>query len=165
VFTNSKKGSFKGQMDNDRTGVTILTNGCEFNGKLYCRGSTRIGGKIEGEIVSEGLLIIEDEAIIQANITAEEAVILGRVKGKLTAKIRVELCPSCSFDGDIAAPVLVIKEGAHFNGRSQMLTMAAEEKSPNHAKKPQESRQNGPKVGNFENGADIAAMSEVPVNA
>ena len=55
--------------------VTILTSGCHFSGKLYCRGSTRIGGKIDGEIVSEGLLIIEEEAQINANVKADEAII------------------------------------------------------------------------------------------
>lgn len=109
------------KVDNVRdTAVTILTSGCHFNGKLYCRGSTRIGGTIEGEIVSEGLLIIEDEAKINANIKAEEAVIQGAVQGKLEAMGRVELCASSSFTGDIVTPVLVIREGAHFNGRASM---------------------------------------------
>ena len=51
--------------------VTILTSGCHFSGKLYCRGSSRIGGRIEGEIVSEGLLIVEEEALITAEVRAD----------------------------------------------------------------------------------------------
>ena len=43
--------------------VTILTGGCHFSGKMFCRGSTRVGGKVDGEIVSEGLLIVEQEAV------------------------------------------------------------------------------------------------------
>jgi len=100
--------------------VTILTSGCHFNGKLYCRGSTRIGGKIEGEIISEGLLIIEEEALISADIKADEVVIQGRIQGRLEARGRVELCSTCSFEGDILTPILVITEGAQFNGRSSM---------------------------------------------
>jgi len=100
--------------------VTILTSGCHFSGKLFCRGSSRIGGRIEGEIVSEGLLIIEEGAFITAEIVAEEAVIQGHVKGKLRAKGRVELCATSHFEGDISTPSLVINEGAQFNGRSHM---------------------------------------------
>lgn len=100
--------------------VTILTNGCHFKGKLYCRGSTRIGGKVEGEIISEGLLIIEEEAKILADINADEVILQGRLEGRLEAKGRVELCSSCSFKGDVITPVLVIKEGAHFNGSANM---------------------------------------------
>jgi cytoskeletal protein CcmA (bactofilin family) len=47
--------------------ITILTPGCHFTGKLYCHGSSRIGGKVDGEIVSEGVLIIEEEAQINAD--------------------------------------------------------------------------------------------------
>ena len=100
--------------------VTILTSGCHFSGKLYCRGSSRIGGRIDGEIISEGLLIIEEGATIDAEVTAEEAVIQGKVTGRLNAKSRIELCASSEFNGDIVTPSLVITEGAVFNGAALM---------------------------------------------
>ncbi|NBQ53170.1 MAG: polymer-forming cytoskeletal protein [Proteobacteria bacterium] len=100
--------------------VTILTSGCHFSGKLYCRGSSRIGGKIEGQIISEGILIIEEGATILAEVKADEVIIQGKVNGRLEAKIRVELYPQSRFDGDIVTPVLVVNEGAQFNGRSIM---------------------------------------------
>lgn len=102
------------------TAVTILTSGCHFVGKLYCRGSSRIGGRIEGEIISEGLLIVEDEAVIQAEIKAEEVVVQGRISGRLDAKGRIELHPSSHFQGDISTPILIISEGAQFNGSCTM---------------------------------------------
>ena len=43
IKTSSKK--------NDAA-VTILTAGCHFTGKLYCRGSSRIAGEIEGQVIS-----------------------------------------------------------------------------------------------------------------
>lgn len=100
--------------------VTILTSGCHFSGKLYCKGSTRIGGRIDGEIISEGLLILEEGATVCADIRADEIVVQGKVEGTVVAKSRVELSASCSFNGDIASPSLVIEEGACFNGRSNM---------------------------------------------
>lgn len=111
--------------------VTILTPGCHFNGKLYCKGSSRIGGRIEGEIISEGLLIIEEEAIITAKIQAEEAVIQGQVKGQLEATSRVELTSTSRFDGDVITPSLVINEGAIFNGNTTMKSLDREEKIVN----------------------------------
>jgi cytoskeletal protein CcmA (bactofilin family) len=105
-------------------GVTILTAGCHFDGKLYCRGSSRIGGKIEGQIVSEGLLIIEEGAAIHAEIKAEEAVIQGQVEGKIDCTNRLELHRTARFSGDIHTPVLIINEGASFNGRAAMPSSA-----------------------------------------
>lgn len=104
----------------DANAVTILTSGCHFNGKLYTKGASRIGGRIEGSIVSEGLLVIEEEAEIVAEIRAEEVIIQGRVQGKLIASGRVELCPTAEFDGDITTSSLIVREGAKFNGRATM---------------------------------------------
>ncbi len=103
------------------TTVTILTSGCQFSGKLFCRGATRIGGKVEGQIISEGLLIVEEDAVINAEIKADEVIIQGQVLGKLTATGRVELTTTSQFEGDIATPSLIVREGAQFNGRSTMI--------------------------------------------
>lgn len=115
------KSGKKTTNNRDVGAVTILTSGCHFSGKLYCRGASRIGGRIEGQIVSEGLLIIEEEAIITAEIKAEEVIIQGRVDGKLHATGRVELSSSSFFAGDIVTPILVVREGAQFNGHSSMI--------------------------------------------
>ncbi len=100
--------------------VTILTSGCRFTGSLFCKGSSRIGGKISGSIVSQGILIIEEEAIIECEVTADEVVILGLFKGKLEASVKVELAPSSRVEGDIHTPLLIVKEGAIFNGVTTM---------------------------------------------
>lgn len=125
MFTASKNQPVKAQKKpvpaRDASAVTILTSGCHFSGKLYCRGASRIGGKIEGQIISEGLLIVEEEAIITAEIKADEVVIQGRVQGKLIATGRVELTASSQFDGDISTPTLIVREGAQFNGHSTMM--------------------------------------------
>jgi cytoskeletal protein CcmA (bactofilin family) len=131
MFNNQKPQPSKAKPQPKNTAVTILTSGCHFNGKLYCRGSSRIAGRIEGQIVSEGLLIIEEEPMIVAEVTADEAIIQGRVQGKLSAKGRVELCPSSRFDGDIQTPLLTISEGAQFNGRASMSSAPMkDEKNP-----------------------------------
>ncbi len=100
--------------------VTILNSGCHFSGRLYCRGASRIGGRVEGQIVSEGLLIIEESAVVVAEIQAEEVIIQGAVKGRIIAKSRIELSPSSRVDGDLRSPALVVQQGAAFSGRSFM---------------------------------------------
>jgi cytoskeletal protein CcmA (bactofilin family) len=106
-------------------GVTIITAGCHFHGKLFCRGVSRIGGSIEGEIVAEGILIIEEDAIIKANIKAAEVVIQGKVEGKLHAETRVELISTGTFSGELVTPNLHIEEGALLNGTTTMVSKAA----------------------------------------
>jgi cytoskeletal protein CcmA (bactofilin family) len=137
VFNPQKKGGAgPGKKDHPKDyAVTIITSGCHFSGKLYCKGSTRIGGKVDGEIVSEGLLIIEEEAIISADVKAEDIVIQGHLRGTVEAHGKVELSPTCVYDGDIITPVLVVQEGAQFNGRTTM--------DPNRIMDRQVSRENG----------------------
>ncbi|MBC7660294.1 MAG: polymer-forming cytoskeletal protein [Chitinophagaceae bacterium] len=122
MFSPQKKGGANlGRRDNLKDfAVTIITGGCHFSGKLYCKGSTRIGGKVEGEIISEGLLIVEEGAIINAECHVEDIVIQGHFKGTLEASGKVELSSSCTFEGDINTGSLVIQEGAQFNGRTKM---------------------------------------------
>ncbi|NRA67500.1 MAG: polymer-forming cytoskeletal protein [Pseudobacteriovorax sp.] len=123
MFNNNPKKTAVKQVKKEHSrdyAVTILTNGCHFAGKMYCRGSTRVGGRVEGEIVSEGLLILEEEAVVDANITCEEIVLQGKITGTITAKSRVEMSRTCTFSGDVITPSLVIEEGAVFTGRSTM---------------------------------------------
>ena len=119
MFQGGKAGKPVKKSDLDKS-VTILTAGCRFTGKLFCSGSTRVGGIIEGEIVSEGILIIEEQAQIRANIKAHEVIVQGQVEGKLEVQSRLELAPTAIFRGDLVTPQLVVREGAQFNGRSVM---------------------------------------------
>lgn len=106
--------------------VTILTSSCHFEGKLYCKGASRIGGRIQGKVISEGLLIIEEEAKMNAEIVVDEVVVQGQVSGKLRATKRVELRETSRFQGEITSPALIIREGAHFDGRVTMMGAGAE---------------------------------------
>lgn len=124
-----KKAGSRSGATSQEAGVTIITPGCHFNGRLYCRGSSRIGGKVEGEIVSEGLLIIEEDAVISGKIKAEETIVQGRVKGEISATGRIELSETSIVNGDIIAPTVVIREGSQFNGTCSMATEGVVSKS------------------------------------
>ena len=144
--------------------VTILTTGCHFSGKLYCRGASRIGGKIDGQIVSEGQLIVEEEAVITAEINADEAIIQGRVQGKLQASGRVELCASSQFDGDIITPVLIVREGAQFNGHATMVRRDEAGKQPRIVASNGKGVKDGKQPDFDREGKDVAVLKVPEVN-
>lgn len=159
MFNDKKKQNKRRGASFHESAVTILTPGCHFNGKLYCRGSSRIGGKVEGEIVSEGVLIIEEEATINAAVKADEVIIQGKVCGRLHATGRVELTQSSQFEGDIITPSLVICEGAQFNGHT---TMSVAE--PIHTTKTPSIEKIG-KKGASANSHDISIKPVPDINA
>ncbi len=122
--TGSQNNSKKAGQAKD-PGVTILTAGCHFTGKLYCRGATRIGGTIEGQIVAEGLLVIEDEAAVTGDVDAEDVVVHGRVEGKIEGRNRIEFCSTADVHAEVTTPSLVVHDGALFNGKTNMKRKAA----------------------------------------
>jgi cytoskeletal protein CcmA (bactofilin family) len=122
MFGNNKKQAAadkRAQVARDG-GVTILTAGCHFAGKLYCKGATRIGGTIEGEIIAEGVLIVELEAVVNGVVKAEEIVVHGRIEGALNVSGRLEICSTADIQAEVTTPNLTIHEGAIFNGRTTM---------------------------------------------
>ena len=58
-ITTDKEGS-------NSFGMTVLTEGCHFAGKLFCRGASKVAGRVDGEIIAEGLIIIEKTAVLNA---------------------------------------------------------------------------------------------------
>ena len=88
--------------------------------KIFCRGVNELGS-IEGEIVAEGILIIEEDAVIKADIKAAEVVIQGKVEG-LYAETRVELISTGSFRGELVTPNLHMEEGAQLNATTIMVS-------------------------------------------
>ncbi len=50
------------------------------SGKLVFQGAVRIDGKYEGEIEAKGTLIVGVDAVVQAEIKVDKAIIMGEVR-------------------------------------------------------------------------------------
>lgn len=81
----------------------------------------RINGKFEGSLDTRGSLIIGSSAQVYADISGDNIIIGGRVKGKITAKERLTLLPTAIVEGDIYPAKLNVTEGAVFEGKCSML--------------------------------------------
>lgn len=81
----------------------------------------RINGKFEGSLDTRGNLIVSSSAQVYADISGDNIVIGGRVKGRITAKERLTLLPTAIVEGDIYPAKLNVTEGAVFEGRCSML--------------------------------------------
>ena len=99
---------------------TFLGKGTSFKGIVTFDGTVRIDGRVEGEVHTGGAVIIGESAIIKGIIAAGSVAISGRVKGSVTAQQKVELQKPGILIGDIQSPVIMIEEGAHFHGMSNM---------------------------------------------
>ena len=110
----------------------FLGKGAEFTGKLIFKGAVRIDGDFNGEIFGEGTLIVGEGANIEADVTADCVLISGEICGRIEVKERVEIYPPGRFLGNMKTPVLVIREGAVFEGNSRMGNGKTEKNNENN---------------------------------
>jgi cytoskeletal protein CcmA (bactofilin family) len=100
--------------------IAFLGKGTEFKGVITFHGTIRIDGHVEGEIITEGTLIVGEGAIINSEISAGTVVCGGKIAGNITAMEKVQLLPTAVLDGSVKTPLLIIEEGVRFNGNCQM---------------------------------------------
>ena len=100
--------------------TAILDQGTFFEGKLSFEGTVQIGGGFQGEIFTKDTIIINEGAIVAAQIEADTIIISGRVEGNLFARRRVIMHPPAIFKGTVTSPSLRIDEGVVFEGASYM---------------------------------------------
>jgi cytoskeletal protein CcmA (bactofilin family) len=101
----------------------------EVTGKLSFSVPTRIEGKLKGELRASNLLIIGQQAVIQATVWAERLVVLGEVRGQVQGANRVQICAGGRVFGDVETKSLVIELGATFEGHARMGQRAGAESS------------------------------------
>jgi cytoskeletal protein CcmA (bactofilin family) len=90
-----------------------------------------VDGRIEGTVsLSESRLTVGPNAVLAADLTAREVLVLGEVQGNIVAGGRVELRAGCQVVGDVKALRLAIEDNAVFRGKvdlTQGATASAKE--------------------------------------
>jgi len=104
---------------------TILSPDIDFSGTLNFEKPFLIRGKVSGEISARGLLVVDGEAVVNANIDASRVIIRGFVKGDVTAAEKVEVAVTGRLEGNVTAPEIFMESGCVFNGRCNMTRKAA----------------------------------------
>ena len=104
----------------DHSGKDILSSDVEIKGSIKFQKELLIDGKVEGEINSDGVLTIGENADIRGEIKTKSITVFGKVQGNITVGERCELKSRCTLQGDLKAARLVIEEGATFIGKSEV---------------------------------------------
>jgi cytoskeletal protein CcmA (bactofilin family) len=86
-------------------------------GEVTGSESLYIDGRVEGSInLSGNRVTVGRNGVVSANINAREIVVLGKVRGNLTASDRVDIRSDGSLTGDVIAARISIEDGAFFKG-------------------------------------------------
>ena len=98
----------------------FLDRGAIFRGELEFEDTMRIDGRFSGKIISKNELIVGESAHVEGDIHVGRIAISGTIVGKIVADQRVEIHRNGKVYSDIDTPVLIIEEGAVFQGNCVM---------------------------------------------
>ncbi|MBL8993905.1 MAG: polymer-forming cytoskeletal protein [Spirochaetia bacterium] len=100
--------------------TTVLAEDIVFKGSIQFKTSLMIKGGFEGDIQSDGLLLIGPNARVKAQIKTSTLISYGKIEGNIQAAKSVVLCKASHHKGDIQTPNILIESGAVFNGSCVM---------------------------------------------
>lgn len=102
------------------TGTNVILADVEIKGTVKFKNDVIIDGKIDGEIVSDGVVTIGPHATVNAEIRSKSVIVEGSVHGNIYATDRLELSENAQITGDIKAAILSMQAGAVLVGTSSV---------------------------------------------
>ena len=100
--------------------VAFVGKGVEFKGTISYSGAVRIDGILDGEIQTDGTLLVGEEAVITAKVSAGTIICMGKITGDVSATEKVKLLAPAALNGGVKTPMISIEDGVHFNGTLEM---------------------------------------------
>ncbi len=94
-----------------------IGKGLIIKGEITGSESLYVDGKVDGSINLPGNRVtVGRNGQVAASISAREIVVLGKVRGNITATDRVDIRAEGALTGDVAAARISIEDGAFFKG-------------------------------------------------
>jgi len=102
----------------DRLGMspTVIAENTTVVGDIETRGPLMVSGNVQGNGKIGGTLSIGKSANWEGDITARQAVLAGKVTGRIVIEDKLEISSSAVIHGEIVAKILAIANGARIEG-------------------------------------------------
>ena len=142
---------------------SVIDPHARFNGKYISDRDLRIEGEAQGEIECQGTLIISPQARVRSKITAHNVVVNGDYEGDVDCGGRFEIGSTGRVKGQVKTQVLVVKEGAHWEGSVLMSADAPAAVRPVGTGAPAPTPPTAPQQGS-RSGAPVPAQGGGPGN-
>lgn len=125
--------------ESSSTELNFFGSGTVVEGTIRTTNSVRVDGKIKGKLTCKNTLTVGVNGVIEGEIEAKNAIIGGKINGKIKVAEKLVLESKSVLIGDLKASRLLIDEGAVFEGTSDMgkkESSPADEKPPAILEKP-----------------------------
>ncbi len=106
---------------NDFQNLCFINDDTDFKGTLKYKNPVEISGKFKGDIMADSILIITEEAYVEANVKVNVLVLAGTLRGEVEAREKVDILPTGKLYGNITTAKLRIADGVIFDGTCKMI--------------------------------------------
>ena len=100
--------------------VTVIGNNSQFTGNITFTGTLKVSGTVKGNIEttedSEAEFVLDQNGLVEGDITAPNVRLHGEVNGNVHSTSRVEIESSALVTGNVYYDVLEMHGGATVNG-------------------------------------------------
>ena len=112
------------QDNKNSSAVVVLGKSTSFNGILKFKETLLIQGKFTGTIDASGALIVDKEAVVEADrISVASLTVYGTVIGAVNAVDKIDMLAGAVVRGDLSAARLRITDGVLFEGQCSMTSV------------------------------------------
>ena len=81
----------------------------------------QIDGHVRGTVnMRDTTVTIGPTAVVEADVRGARVAVLGTVQGNISATERIDLAPTANVKGSLSANIVVLADGARFNGAIDM---------------------------------------------
>ncbi len=98
----------------------FLDSGASFQGKMCFSGVVRVDGHLQGDVSSDGTLVVGETGVVEATLEVGSVIVHGVVLGDVKAKDRVEIAAGGQLEGSIECARLVVEDGAQIDAKIVM---------------------------------------------
>ena len=110
----------KDNSSSSSTELNFLGGGTVVDGTIKTNNSVRVDGKLKGKLICKNTLTVGLNGEIDGEVQAKNAIVGGKIKGKVSITEKLVLESKSVLIGELKASKLIIDEGAVFDGTSDM---------------------------------------------
>ena len=101
--------------------TSLLSKKVNIVGEIQGNEDLHVEGRFKGSIKITGNIFVGPTGVVEADVEAENITIQGQINGNVLARRQLQIQSAGQLIGDCSAQSIDIKEGAVFEGRSNML--------------------------------------------
>ena len=131
-------------LKNQKGPGTVVGANVKLQGTLRDTSDIIVYGQVEGEVISDESVTVEQDASIKGPVNAKIVTLSGTIRGAVDAKEKLEILPSGKLVGSMSTANLIIHSGAIFNGKASMAGEKETKSSQTKVEKLEENKQKSP---------------------